>query len=572
MKNKIILKNKKEIEKIVETGVKTGVINSAYYAHYILRGSKEEKEYYKYYEQLINYKHKIKKYEERQKNFKIAYISDLHLDHPKKKSKNIVKNNSKQIAKQLKKYNIDILLIAGDTSADIDTFKNFISCLEKEVDVYKTKIVFVLGNHDLWSFKNINFSKISNDYKCLIEEKSGMYLVQNNLLYINDDSDYFREISYTKLLKLSKNELKEKLKNSKLIIFGGLAFSGYNTEFNANNGIYRGVISRSQEQKETQKFEKIYNKICEISQNKNTIILTHTPLKDWYRNNEYKEKFIYVSGHTHEPYFYDDGNKRVFSDNQIGYIKNRINLKYFNVDKKTDYFASYKDGIYKINREDYICFYNNKTMDNISYNKNGIIYMLKKNGYYFFIYESKDKSLSLLFKGCIVKKLSSDKKLSYYFDNMDKVINLLQNPINKYFNFQKNISNKVKEFGGLGHIHGSIIDIDFYNHIFVNPIDYSITYYWATTMKNKKIYPNIKSLLKENDRYNRYNKKGIEKEITIYNNKDIDNFKPYLYPSTDIYKVSKEIDRMKYLNCNILDSWYEPKAKQIENKKMLNIK
>ena len=521
-----------------------------------------------------------KKYYYKQKNFKIAYISDLHLDHTNK-SKNIVKNNSKQIAKQLKKYNIDILLIAGDTSADINTFKDFVSCLEKEVDAYKTKTVFVLGNHDLWSFKNTNFSKISNYYKNVIEEKCGMHLVQNNLLYVNHDfaviNDYFRKISYTKLLKLSKKELKEELKNSKLIILGGLAFSGYNTKFNAKDGIYRGVISRLQEKKETQKFEKIYNKICEIAQNKNTIILTHTPLKDWCKNNKYKEKFIYVNGHTHRPYFYDDGNKRVFSDNQIGYRKNRINLKYFNVDKKTDYFASYEDGIYKINCEDYVCFYRNKNI-NIRFNENGKIYMLKKKRYYLFIYECKDKSLSLLFKGHRIKKLSPDKNVSYYFDNMDKVINLLQKPINKYLDFQRDISNKVIDFGGSGHIHGSIIDIDDLNHIFVNPIDYSITYYWATTMKNKKVYPNIKLLLKENapelyDRYSKYHKKNRGKELMIYN-KDIDivNFKPYLYPSTDIYKVSKEIYRMKYLNCNILGSWYEPKAKQIENKKMLCIK
>ena len=130
MKNKIIPKNKKEIEENFYPKVKEKDIRISEYKHLpkIQLSKEKREEERKYYSQLI-YKQKLENNEKEQKSLKIAYISDLHLDHPKKKSKNIVKNNSKQIAKQLKKYNIDILLIAGDTSADINTFKNFIISL-----------------------------------------------------------------------------------------------------------------------------------------------------------------------------------------------------------------------------------------------------------------------------------------------------------------------------------------------------------------------------------------------------------------------------------------------------------
>ena len=46
-----------------------------------------------------------------------------------------------------------------------------------------------------------------------------------------------------------------------MVDFGGIGFSGYNDEFNANNGVYRNVINREAEIDESKKFENLYNKL-----------------------------------------------------------------------------------------------------------------------------------------------------------------------------------------------------------------------------------------------------------------------------------------------------------------------
>ena len=66
----------------------------------------------------------------------------------------------------------------------------------------------------------------------------------------------------------------------------------------------------------------------------------------------------------------------------------------------------------------------------------------------------------------------------------------------KYSSAQKEIATFIKHIGGQGRIHGCIIDIDFYNHVFLNPLDGKITAYYATSMVDKKVYRNIASLLK----------------------------------------------------------------------------
>ncbi len=74
----------------------------------------------------------------------------------------------------------------------------------------------------------------------------------------------------------------------------------------------------------------------EILDNKNTIIFTHMPKKDWCVCDNYQKKFVYVNGHTHRNMFYDDGVKRIYADNQSGYDSETVHLKYFFIDDEYD--------------------------------------------------------------------------------------------------------------------------------------------------------------------------------------------------------------------------------------------
>ena len=122
-----------------------------------------------------------------------------------------------------------------------------------------------------------------------------------------------------------------------------------------------------------------------------------------------------------------------------------------------------------------------------------ILHMLKKNGYYCFIHEAESGSLTIL-NGGAMKKLE-EKDIHYYYENMDKVIAKINGPLEKYTAVQNKVAEKILKIGGEGTIHGCIVDIDWYSHVYVNPFDLTITGYWAWDMVHKVVYSDIPTLL-----------------------------------------------------------------------------
>ena len=189
---------------------------------------------------------------------KISYVSDIHLMHKLKKCKSkydieiVIKDIINNLLKDFKVNSLysmiyardDILLIGGDVSSDFNFYKLFINELSKEIkgkyNYIDLKVIFILGNHELWDFENNEIKDIVETYKNLILS-NGMYFIHNNLLYI--ENNQLKEIPEEELEILSYNEIRDRLIKCNLIISGGLAFSGYNNEFNANNGIYRNTIN-----------------------------------------------------------------------------------------------------------------------------------------------------------------------------------------------------------------------------------------------------------------------------------------------------------------------------------------
>lgn len=505
---------------------------------------------------------------------KIYYITDIHLMHKLKEAKCKSEDDVRYIVESIIDNIVneveEILLIGGDVSSDFLVFKQFVELLNMKLNnsrYVKTKVIFILGNHELWDFDGKSFEEIVKIYKNIIE-KNGMYLLQNELLY-TDFNYNICQIPYDKLIKFSTQELRTQIRKARFVILGGLGFSGYNNQFNANQGVYRKIIDRTEEIIQTQKFEKLYNKIIPSICDKNTIIFTHTPLKDWSVNAEPYKNFIYVNGHNHKNEFYDDGDYRVYSDNQIGYKNQNIHLKSFWIDNRYDLFSDYKDGIYEITGNEYNDFYKGKNIQMSFYRDINILYMLKKNGYYCFISKSKSGSLNIL-NGGALKRLQ-EKDVNYYYQHMQEVISYIKSPLNKYTEIQKTLSSQIKKIGGTGKIHGCIIDIDWYNHIYVNPVDLTITAYWASDIINKNIYNDIQSLLKEQcpEIYSNYLKLIKENKNSLLvlqeNNKQELGILPQKYLNTDIYMVSREIKKMQKLELNILSSWYENAIKTNDN-------
>ena len=498
---------------------------------------------------------------------RISYISDLHLMHRIKnagcKSIEDVIFTIQKIIDDILAENTSLTLIGGDVSSEFSIFELFVKMLRKSVDSERRNFVFVLGNHELWNFPELSVNEIIDKYRTVLKE-NGMYLLQNDLFYRNESND-MGIIPYDELIQSDNQAILEKLRCTRLMILGGLGFSGYNKEFNANDGVYRATVDRNTEIQESKKFEQIYDKLTDVLTKKNTVIFTHTPKKDWCIDANYHDDFVYVSGHTHENMFFDDGVKRIYADNQIGYRNESLHLKNFLMNREYDYFCDYEDGIYEITSQKYQDFSRGKNISMTFNRQINTLYMLKKNGYYCFIHKTKIGTLAIL-NGGSFKNLNV-KDINYYYDNMDSMIAFFEAPLTKYTSYQQSIANEIKKIGGSGWIHGCIIDIDYYNHIYVNPLDMTIRSYWASDIVNKLIYPTVLALLKAEcpELYANY-LKLIEGEksnpLAVKQTTNEVSLLPQEYLETDIYKASREIKKMQRLNSNILTTWYEPLLSQ----------
>ena len=498
-------------------------------------------------------------------DFKIYYISDIHLMHRIFVNKCIsisdiiytLYNTIDKILSSINTYNT-LLLIGGDTSSTFLLFEQFVVFLDETIKYRKLniKVAFTLGNHELWSFAGMPLCDIYATYRTILANH-GMYLIQNSILY--KDSMFNYNIIDEELLSVaSQDELYERLKTARLIIFGGIGFSGQNEEFNANKMIYRETINRTQEIDESKKFKLLYDKLCSCVPQRNVIIFTHMPKKDWSENANCHKKFIYVSGHTHKNEFYDDGDYRIYADNQVGYHTQSFAAKFFYARKDYDIFERYADGIYTITRDQYKEFHVGKIIPLTFERPFYKLFMLKKVGTYMFIMQYENGNLYIL-NGGAIKRLPIN-SLEYYFNNMDKVIERLKNPLNEYTQYQKKIAASIKSFGGSGNIHGAIIDIDYYNHIYVNPYDLKITSYWAMSMTHKIVYPSITALLQDKNpslllKFNKLSENDQNKNLIIKSPSAIMHTE--FYPDTDIYKASNIINKMQKLYRNILTSWPE---------------
>lgn len=493
---------------------------------------------------------------------KISYITDIHLLHRfdayKCKTQEDVNYVIRTIAKTIGEQATRITLIGGDTSSDFDVFKSFVGHLHSAnptIDYF-----FTLGNHELWGKNGDQLPEIIEQYREVlrIKGKGNMHLVQNNLFYADMG---WNEITEEELSKMSLEQLREKTRGAYVIIFGGIGFAGMSDEFNADNGIYMDVLDREGETKESTKFLMLYEKVTTALKDKNLVVLTHMPMKDWGGGDMHaKEGIVYVNGHSHRNYFYDDGKKRIYADNQVGYRGRRLSLKQVSINFNYDWFADYKDGIYEITKEDYEKFYRG-VGEGLTFNREfDKLFMIKREGTYMFLMRTPKGSMLILNGGAIKK--AGNHPLDYFYDNMVKYSKSVRLFLSKYDEYQKKISAEVKKIGGDGRIHGSIIDIDFYNHLYLNPLDGTITPYFAYSMVDKYVFDNVPSLLKYHcpELYENYkalvNKKTDENALVLVNKSLQITKNEYYVDSTEMYKVSRILKGLQFTTkYNIVRLW-----------------
>ena len=158
-------------------------------------------------------------------------------------------------------------------------------------------------------------------------------------------------------------------------------------------------------------------------------------------------------------------------------------------------FEKLNDGIYNITKQDLCDFVNWHRLKANDWNLMTLhhkyivgIKMIKRDGYYLFLgYDAKNK-LYLMYGGR-PKKIEYD--VNYCYDHMLDNLAKLDTLCFKYDGVMKIVSNYVKSVGGSGHVHGCIVDFDFFNHVYVNLNDMKLTYYFANNKRNKYVYTNL---------------------------------------------------------------------------------
>lgn len=446
---------------------------------------------------------------------KLYYVSDLHLDHkllkafPSYATRYEIENFVSQVVNQLVETATnrgfgDYLLIAGDISFNIEVSTIFYELLVKK---WGRNIVVVLGNHELWDY-DYNSPKLSpmdrydliRRYKELFDRLRIVFL--HNALFILKDYQTI-VIEEDEICSIDPAQLTRLCQHSRLVILGGLGYSGYNPEFNALSGIYRGAVTTMEEDvAETARFETLYSRLRSAADKLPVVVLTHMPKTNWSRKG-YNSNWVYVSGHTHRNEFCCDEEKTVYADNQIGYHGRSVGLKFFCLSKLYDVFANYADGIYTISRDQYLAFNRGKLIE-VTFNRDGgEIFMLKHSGVYCFIYEQNRRRY--LLSGGQTRCLGGH-DLEYYYNWLPKFALGIEYIFRRYRAALKDISDAIKKIGGTGKIHGSIVDIDFYNHISLDPKDGSVTPYFAWSMVDRWEYRDIRTLLRERreDLYSNY--------------------------------------------------------------------
>lgn len=529
---------------------------------------------------------------------KFYYVTDIHLKHQllldnydvestidieecvanaiKSKVEELLSNVSRQkITDNLTFYGFnDILLVGGDVSHDKDITMCFYQILR---EMWSGTLICILGNHELWDGypfgtenprtvdeivdnyrHDITFLYPLSPYGCF----SNTVFLQNDVyVYYKNSKNYI--IREKEILDIDDSKLSETLFDSSIIVLGGIGFSGFNAKYNASSGLYRSTITtREQDMIQTERFRKVYEKINRCAGDRKVIVFTHMPASDWI-NGQYNPNWIYVNGHTHQHRFEISEDKCVFSDNQIGYEPVTWSLKYFSLNTQYDLFERYDDGIYEISREAYIEFNRGKGIRMSSFKRPGIVYMLKRDSIYMFLLKTKTGLYGLC--GGVIHKLTYN--INYYYENMVVYAQRIRKYLKPYQTQLNQISKEVQLFGGTGDIHGCIVDISFYNHVYLNPLDSKITPYYAYDTNERLVYKNIYTLLKCNEPhmlsvFDKLSKNGKisllcnGQDGNVLSNPESIDESVVIDNSTEIYAMSRVMKTLQYLlNYNVIRTW-----------------
>lgn len=516
----------------------------------------------------------------------IYYISDIHIEHQIfEEAAKIFKDEGKTSQIDFRNILLDILnkkinemvagksgilLIGGDIADSLEMFKLFYSSI---YHIWNGEIISVLGNHELWDgttstdwtnpeYKARPIEEIVNDYKDVTNGLFRINLLENEVL-IKYRNVKYQTIPEETILNAKIEDLKEILKESTLIVLGGIGYSGLNKHYNSDLGLYRKAItSLDEDKRRTNEFYKIYKKLYQCAYDKQVIVLTHTPVHNWLKGT-CNPNWIYVNGHTHQNTIINEKcGATILSDNQIGFKPIKWSLNSFTVNNLWyDPFESYSDGIHKITPDEYNTFNKGRGIPSNGCNYPGTLYALKREDLYMFVLDY-NTNLYLMAGG---SRRKLEYSIQYYYDNMLLYRQVILNGMKPYRQILHYISEEVKKIGGSGTVHGCIVDISYFSHIYVNPNDGKITSYWAQDISSRIPYENIQKHIEQKEPQllqgfkRELEKKSIpliEQHMMSKNRKYELAVIPQLFRGTEMYEPSRKMKAVQYVwEKNVIRIW-----------------
>lgn len=347
---------------------------------------------------------------------------------------------------------------------------------EKEYQRTEIRNVFaVLGNHEMADFDTV---KDAVSYYSQLFTGLGIHFLDNSIL-----------------------------SNGSLIIFGGCGFAKYNTEFNATNTLNATTFTRDDEIKETDHFEEAYHKALEKAkaERKPLIVLAHYPTNDCLEGDQCDSQAVYFTGHTHRNTSESTEQRYIYADNQIGYKRKSVLFKTARLGIVQNPFIDFEDGCYEITTDQYCDYYkysgnplSGASIVNNVLRNGGRFFMIKHSGFYGFFTQNKSKEISICVGGK-TRKIPKVKSIDYLMRNFDAMVSVYLTAMLPFRKAQEQISAEVQSLGLSGRIHGCIVDVDFYNHIMLNPLDGSITYYYSPAFGTLQPYKTFAKMLENID-------------------------------------------------------------------------
>ncbi|QOY60418.1 DUF4116 domain-containing protein [Thermophilibacter immobilis] len=453
-------------------------------------------------------------------SLRVHYVTDLHLEHQLKlggmtlsQARPVVEGKVAELINSLDgtygsvgsergigpmhvvNNGQGVVLVGGDVADGLELTALFYDALCRGLP--NMIRIGVLGNHELWDLgvdgktTNRPIDDVIASYRDRLKEL-GVYLLDNSLIVMHRGIN-LRRIPEDVLLDAGDAELAEVCRKSTLLVLGGTGFSALNPTFNAEVGdIYRGTLDYDEDVRRAERFRAAYKKVLRCAGDRRVIVLTHNPVHDW-SDVALNPNWVYVNGHTHRNVILrkNDGTT-VLSNNQVGYEPREWHFDELVVRGRYDPFEEWPDGIYEITAAQYEDFSRGRGISMDPFKRKGTIWMLKCDGTYMFVFSS-GANLNLLVGGRL-NRLYHPKE--YYYENMSRYADGVRNAFAPYRRALNAISKEVRAVGGCGDIHGCIVDVDFWNHVYLNPYDGKVSYYYAESTAERRLFKTFRALLK----------------------------------------------------------------------------